>query len=313
MGNRFENRVAIITGAGRGIGREVAKLIASEGGSVVVNDFGVSLDGMNSSNTPAAEVVNEITEAGGKAVANYDSVSEWDSSKNIVQTAIDHFGKVDILCNAAGILRDRMIFNMTEEEWDGVLRVHLYGTFNMVRHCVPLMIQQTYGRILLFSSGSALGASGQANYSAAKEGIVGLARSLSRELYQYNITLNAVYPGGATRMTESIPETTTQLRQTQRAKSTATQSAPIRGPEAAKDPINNAPKVVYLCSESSGNLTGQVVGTSGWPMTLYSPRHVIRSIHKNSRWTIEELEDLIPISLAPDIVNPSPPTPPKNS
>ena len=205
MGNRFENRVAIVTGAGRGIGREVAKLIASEGGSVVVNDFGVSLDGMNSSNTPAAEVVNEISKAGGKAVANYDSVSEWDSSKNIIQTAIDNFGKVDILCNAAGILRDRMIFNMTEEEWDGVLKVHLYGTFNMVRHCVPLMIEQNYGRILLFSSGSALGASGQANYSAAKEGIVGFTRSLSRELSEYNITLNAVYPGGATRMTESIP------------------------------------------------------------------------------------------------------------
>ena len=146
----LEGKVAIVTGAGRGIGREVAKLIASEGGSVVVNDFGVSLDGMNSSNTPAAEVVNEISKAGGKAVANYDSVSECDSSKNIIQTAIDNFGKVDILCNAAGILRDRMIFNMTEEEWDGVLKVHLYGTFNMVRHCVPLMIEQNYGRILLF-------------------------------------------------------------------------------------------------------------------------------------------------------------------
>ncbi len=315
MGNRLEGRVVIVTGAGRGIGAEVAKWMAADGASVVVNDLGGSLDGTGDSSAPAEVVAQEIRDAGGTAVANFDSVAEYESAGRVVQSAIDNFGRVDALCHVAGILRDRMVFNMTETEWDGVLSVHLYGAFNMVRNAVPHMMDQGYGRIVLFSSGSGLGASGQANYAAAKEGMVGFARSLSKELAPHGITVNAVYPGGATRMTASIPESTTQLRQQQRAQAQpapmAAQGAPIEGPPEARDPANNAPKTVYLCSEAAGDITGQVIGVSGWQATLYSPRHVIRSIHKDGRWTLDELDDLIPISLGSDLINPVPAQPPR--
>ena len=321
MGERLEGRVAIVTGAGRGIGRGVAHLLAQEGASVVVNDIGGSVSGEGVSEGPASDVVQEIREAGGTAVAALDSVAEHDSAARVIRTAIDSYGKVDILVHVAGILRDRMVFNMTEEEWDGVLQVHLYGAFNMVRHVVPHMIDQRYGRIVLFSSGSGLGASGQVNYASAKEGMVGFTRSLARELAPYGITANAVYPGGATRMTATVPDSTRQLREQQRtqaaatvaaaAPTMATQGAPIQGPDEARDPDNNAPKAVYLCTEAAGSITGQVIGTSGWPMTLYSPRHVIKSIHKEGRWTLDELDDLIPISLGAGLVNPVPPQPPR--
>ena len=310
MGNRLDGRVVIVTGAGRGIGAEVAKWAAADGASVVVNDLGGSLDGSGSAEAPAEVTAQAIRDAGGTAVANFDSVAEYETAGKVVQTAIDNYGRVDAVCHVAGILRDRMVFNMTEAEWDGVLQVHLYGAFNMVRHCVPHMIDQQYGRIVLFSSGSGLGASGQTNYAAAKEGMVGFARSLAKDLAPHGITVNAVYPGGATRMTESIPESTTQLRQQQRTQAQPTQMAsqgpPIQGPPEARDPANNAPKAVYLCSEAAGNITGQVVGVSGWQATLYSPRHVTRSIHKNGRWTLDELDDLLPISIGADLVNPVP-------
>ena len=216
-----------------------------------------------------------------------------------------------------------MVFNMTEEEWDGVLQVHLYGAFNMVRNVVPHMINQKYGRIVLFSSGSGLGASGQANYASAKEGMVGFTRALTRELAQFGITVNAVYPGANTRMAATVPESTRQLRQQMEAAAaataTATEETPamVQGvvrdqePEEAMDAGNNAPKAVYLCSEAGGSISGQVIGTSGWPMTLYSPRHVVRSIHKNGRWTLDELDQLMPISLGAGLVNPVPPQPPR--
>ena len=172
-----------------------------------------------------------------------------------------------------------MIFNMTEEEWDAVLQVHLYGAFNMVRNVVPHMIKQNYGRIVLFSSGSGLGASGQGNYAAAKEGMVGFTRAISKELEPYNIMVNAVYPGGSTRMTDTVPQSTTDLRQQQReAVGLDVQRDRSQPPEEYRDPANNAPKVVYLCTEAADGITGQVIGTSGWALSLYSPRHVILSL-----------------------------------
>ncbi len=315
MGNRLDGRVVIVTGAGRGIGAEVAKWMAADGASVVVNDLGGALDGTGSAEAPAEVTAQAIRDAGGTAVSNFDSVAEYESAGRVVQTAIDNYGRVDAVCHVAGILRDRMVFNMTEAEWDGVLQVHLYGAFNMVRHCVPHMIDQQYGRIVLFSSGSGLGASGQTNYAAAKEGMVGFARSLAKDLAPHGITVNAVYPGGATRMTESIPESTTQLRQQQRTQAapqqTQSQGPPIQGPPEARDPANNAPKAVYLCTEAAGNITGQVVGVSGWQATLYSPRHVTRSIHKNGRWTLDELDELIPIAIGEGLTNPVPPQAPR--
>ena len=312
MGNRMEGRVVIVTGAGRGIGREVAHWMADDGASVVVNDLGGAVDGEGTSGSPAEQTAKEIRDKGGSAVANFDSVAEYESAGNIIQTAIDNFGRLDAVCHVAGILRDRMVFNMTEAEWDAVLQVHLYGAFNMVRNAIPHMIKQGYGRIVLYSSGSGLGSSGQANYSAAKEGMVGFVRSLAKELAPYGITANAVYPGGATRMTETVPDSSRQLRAAAVATTEIrTQGEPIQGPPEARDPANNAPKAVYLCSESAGNITGQVIGTSGWQMTLYSPRHVTRSIHKNGRWTLDELDELIPISLAQGLTNPMPGAPPR--
>ena len=309
MGERLAGRVAIVTGAGRGIGRGVALLLAEEGASVVVNDLGGNVDGTDSSSTPANEVVTEIRSNGGTAVSSHDSVADFQGAGNIVKTALDNFGKVDVLCHVAGILRDRMVFNMTEEEWDGVLAVHLKGAFNTVRNVLPTMIQQRYGRICLFASGSGLGAPGQGNYAAAKEGMVGFARSLARELGPHGITVNAIYPGGATRMTGTVPDTAQDLRRARGVVAGWETSGP-EPPEESRDPLNNAPKVVYLCTEAGGQITGQVIGTSGWQMSLYSPRHVIRSIHKDRRWTLEELEELVPISLTAGLMNPAPAPPP---
>ena len=322
MGNRLQGRAAIVTGSGRGIGRGVALLLAEEGASVVINDLGGAVDGTGTSQAPADEVVGEIRAKGGTAIAAYGSVTTAGGAKSTVQAALDNFGRIDILCHVAGILRDRMVFNMTEEEWDGVLQVHLYGAYNMVRNVVPHMICQHYGRICLFSSGSGMGNSGQVNYSSAKEGMVGFARALSSELKPHGITVNAIYPGAATRMTMTVPDSARELRAARGIAgggevagrppqpTMAAQGGAIIGPDEARAPENNAPKVVYLCSEAGGIITGRVIGTAGWQMAQYSVRHVSRSIHKDGCWTLDELEELVPISLTNGLTNPAPATPP---
>ena len=310
MGNRLKERVALVTGGGGGIGRGVCRWLAAEGCAIVVNDLGGTVDGSGTSQGPADTAVAQIKAQGGAAIANYDSVSTYEGAAKMVQAAVDQYGRLDILCHAAGILRDRMVFNMAEEEWDSVLRVHLYGAFNVVRHAVPHMIKQRYGRIVIFSSISALGNSGQANYSSAKEGQVGFARALAQELAPYNITVNAVYPGGDTRMTQGVPDTARQIR-AQRGIDTAEgrEAAAARAVADSRDPERNAPKIVYLCTEAAGNITGQVVGTAGLPMTLYSPRRVSRVIHKDGPWTLDELDVLMPNSLTEGLRNPAPPPP----
>ena len=195
MGDRLEGRVAIVTGAGRGIGRGHALLLASEGAKLVVNDYGGSQGGeLDGEATPADEVVAEIKAAGGDAVANYESVSDMAAGEHMVQQALDNFGRLDILINNAGILRDRMVFNMTEEEWDVVVAVHLKGHFTVTKYASQVFRQQRSGRIVNTSSESGLGNMGQANYAAAKEGIVGLTRTLARDLGRYGVTANAIRP-----------------------------------------------------------------------------------------------------------------------
>src|ERR687892_170102 len=212
MPNLLQDKVAIVTGAGRGVGRGVARLMAQEGASVVVVDPGVNVDGSGFDQSVAQQVVSEIQEAGGAAMACTESVTTMEGGERIVQTALDHFGKLDIVVTCAGILRDRMVFNMTEQEWDDVIAVHLKGTFTVVKHACILFRQQRSGSIITFSSTSGLyGNSGQANYGAAKDGIAGFTRVVARDMGRYGVTANAISPSAATRMTVSVPQESREL------------------------------------------------------------------------------------------------------
>ena len=290
---RLDGRVAIVTGAGRGIGRSVARLLASEGASVVVNDLGSAVDGSGHDSGPAHDVVAEIAEAGGKAVANGADISVFAAAENLVQTAIEEFGRLDILVNVAGILRDRMVFNMTEQEWDDVIRVHLKGTFNTTRfasaHWRSLRDESAQNRIINFTSVSGLhGAPGQPNYAAAKMGIVGLTWSSARALGKYGVTVNAISPGAATRMTDSVP---TDRRRTR--------------PEVDEwSPDNVAPIVAYLASERSGWITGRIVHSMGYEVSLYSnPEPVARLIGREP-WDLDGLADQMERSFRPIVSRP---------
>lgn len=285
---RLDGRVAIVTGAGRGIGRSVARLLASEGASVVVNDLGSAVDGSGHDSGPAHDVVTEIAEAGGKAVANGADISVFAAAENLVQTAIEEFGRLDILVNVAGILRDRMVFNMTEQEWDDVIRVHLKGTFNTTRfasaHWRSLRDESAQNRIINFTSVSGLhGAPGQPNYAAAKMGIVGLTWSSARALGKYGVTVNAISPGAATRMTDSVP---TDRRRTR--------------PEVDEwSPDNVAPIVAYLASERSGWITGRIIHSSGYEVSLYSnPEPVVRIVGTGP-WQPDALAEQVERSFGP--------------
>jgi len=285
---RLDGRVAIVTGAGRGIGRSVARLLAGEGASVVVNDLGAAVDGSGQDTGPAHDVVAEIAEAGGKAVANGADVSDFAAAENLVQTAIEQFGRLDVLVNVAGILRDRMVFNMTEQEWDDVIRVHMKGTFNTTRfasaHWRSLREESAQNRIINFTSVSGLhGAPGQPNYAAAKMGIVGLTWSSARALAKYGVTVNAISPGAATRMTDSVPADRRRTRPDQDEWS----------------PDNVARIVAYLASERSGWITGRIIHASGYEVALYSnPEPVIRIVGTGP-WEADALSEQVERSFGP--------------
>ncbi len=290
----LDGRVAIVTGAGRGIGRSVAILLAREGASVVVNDLGAALDGSGSDAGPATGVVAEITESGGKAVLNGADVSDHAAAQDLVHTAIETFGRLDVLVNVAGILRDRMIFNMTEQEWDDVIRVHLRGTFNTSKFAAAywrdLRDESAQHRIINFTSVSGLhGAPGQPNYAAAKMGIVGLTYSCAHALAKYGVTVNAISPGAATRMTDSVPGDRRRA------------GAAGQGQRAAdeRSPDNVAPVVAYLASERSGWITGRIVHSAGYEVSLYSnPEPVVRLIGTEP-WQLDELAEQVERSFRP--------------
>jgi NAD(P)-dependent dehydrogenase (short-subunit alcohol dehydrogenase family) len=276
----LDQRVAIVTGAGRGIGRSVALLLAAEGASVVVNDLGASVDGSGTDTGPAQQVADEITAAGGAAVASGADISQHSTGEDLVKTAISEFGRLDVLVNVAGILRDRMVFNMTEQEWDDVIRVHLRGTFNTTKfaaaHWRSLRDESAQHRIINFTSVSGLhGSPGQPNYAAAKMGIVGLTYSSARSLAKYGVTVNAISPGASTRMTDSIPDERRRTRPTVDEWS----------------PDNVAPVVAYLASERSKWITGQVVHSSGYEVALYNkPQPLVRVIGRQP-WGLDELAE----------------------
>lgn len=308
MGDRLKGKAAVVTGSGRGIGRGIAMALAAEGAKVVVNDLGGAANGTGAAKSVADEVVAEIKKNGGVAVANYDTVATTEGGNNIIKTCVDNFGKIDILVNNAGILRDRMIFNMSPEEWDGVIKVHLYGVFNCTKPASVLMRQQRSGRIISMSSTSGLiGNSGQANYGAAKGGIAGFTRVVSRDLGRYGITVNTIAPGADTRMT--LSEEVLASRKIRAEKGIATARAATGGIES-RDPDDVAPMVVYLATDYAANINGSTFGASGGRISLHTDPIVVKSIFKNDRWTLDELIAIIPTTLAVGLVNPSPPQPP---
>ena len=299
MADLLKDKVAIVTGSGRGIGRGVAGLMAQEGAKVVVVDPGVNVDGSGFDQSIAEQVVSEIREAGGTAVACTESVTSMSGGERIVQTAVDNFGKLDIVVTVAGILRDRMVFNMTEEEWDDVIAVHLKGTFTVVKHACILFRQQRSGRVITFSSTSGLyGNSGQANYGAAKDGIAGFTRVVARDMGRYGATANAISPAAATRMTVSVPDEARNLRA---ARGITTTSRTILG-----EPEDVAPMVVWLASDAASHVNGHVFHVTEGLVTLLNEPEPVKTISKAGKWTVEELARVVPVTLGFELPNPAP-------
>jgi NAD(P)-dependent dehydrogenase (short-subunit alcohol dehydrogenase family) len=278
----LDGRVAIVTGAGRGIGREFALCFAREGASVVVNDVGVSLDGRGTEAErestrdldPAAQVCKEIEAlgTGASAVPNYDSVTDFKGAARIVQTAVDAFGTVDILVNNAGIVRDKTLLKMDESDFDAVVAVHMKGTFNCTRHAAEVMKAKGYGRIVNITSSAGLrGNFGQTNYGAAKAGIMGMTFVWALELGRYGVTVNAVAPAGATRMTASLYERSG------------------KEPPPEENPALNAPLVAYLASEDAGHVNGQILGRTEYAYTLFQQPKQIAWMWKDGGWSASEV------------------------
>jgi NAD(P)-dependent dehydrogenase (short-subunit alcohol dehydrogenase family) len=293
---KLDGKVAAITGSGRGIGRGIALLMAKEGAKVVVNDIGASVAGEGMDKGPAQQVVDEIKKAGGQAAAHTDNIATMKGGESLVQTAVDSFGRLDILVNCAGILRDRMIFNMSEEEWDAVIAVHLKGHFCTIRPASALMRQQKTGRIINFSSGSALGAPGQPNYAAAKAGILGLTYSCANSLAKYGITCNAIMPGAATRMTDTIPANFAQ----QMGLNTSSEQAQT----SPMDPNNVAPIVAFLASDAADKVNGQVFGASGYKISLYTHLVPEKVIYSQGPWDLDHLFKVFKSTLGSDLSPP---------
>ncbi|HEY2995180.1 MAG TPA: SDR family NAD(P)-dependent oxidoreductase [Methylomirabilota bacterium] len=286
----LRDKVAVVTGAARGVGREIALLMGRHGARVVVNDYGGSEAGLGADRKPADEVVDEIRRAGGEAAANYDSVATMAGGQAIVKTALDAFGRVDIVVNNAGILRDRMIFNMSEEEWDAVINTHLKGAFAVTRAAAPLMREQKWGRFINMTSTSGLiGNVGQANYAAAKLGIFGLTKATALDMARYNVTANCISPFAWTRMIGTIPtETEAQKARVEKIKKLS--------------PAHIAPVAAFLATDAAKDITGQVFGVRGKEIMLFSHERPLMRVHHAEGWTVERLTEMFPGTLQHHLV-----------
>ncbi len=293
MGDWLKDRVAVVTGAGGGLGKEVCLAFAEQGAKIVVNDLGGGTDGSGASTKAADVVVDEIKKRGGKAAANYDSVATMQGGENIIKTAMDAFGTVDIVVTCAGILRDRMIFNMAENEWDGVIATHLKGTFSVVKAASQVMRQKRYGRIITFTSTSGLfGNIGQANYSTAKSAIAGFSKVVALDLGRYGITVNTVAPMAATRMTLTDEYLASKARRD--AIGVVREGFGYDPQVVEMNPKEVPPLLVYLASEKAGYINGQAFFTGGGIISLVAPPRLAKTIYKPGRWTVDELIEWVP-------------------
>ncbi len=302
----LEGKAGIVTGAGRGIGRSVALLMAKEGASVIVNDVGAGREGQATGDDSAQQVVDEIVKAGGKAQVNRDSVADYASAGRMVRTCAETYGKIDFVVNTAGMLRERMIWNMTEEDFDLVIGVHLKGTWNMCTHAIKMMRGARHGRIINFSSDAFKGSVGQCNYAAAKAGIIGLTRTIAREAGQYGITANAMCPFAATRMTVNDAVIANWRRRVEAGLLTEKefeQRMAMPGPEYI------APMVAYLATDAAKDVNGQIFHAEKGHYHTYYYGEVARSIYKwdeGGMFNVDELIDIIPNSLMAGIPNVAP-------
>jgi len=262
----LEGKVIAVTGSGRGIGRAVALAAAAEGAAVVVNDYGVAVDGAEPQSEVAEAVVKEITDAGGRAVANANSVTTMDGGASIVQEAVDSFGRIDGVVCVAGILRERMLFNMSEDEWDPVIETHLKGTFTVFRAAAPIFRQQKSGTMIGFTSGAFAASVAQANYSAAKGGIVSLVRSAAAGMNKYGVTANCIAPVAKSRMSGQVPF----------------------GLEMG-EPEDVAPMVCFLLSDKARNVTGQIYTVNAGRVAVWNQPVEVREMRKDGRWTVDEI------------------------
>ena len=275
----LEGKVAVVTGSGGGIGREIAIQMAMAGAKVIINDIGASLSGEGQSATPAQQTKQIIEQRGGQAEINTDSVASWESAGKIIQAALDHFGRIDIVVNNAGILRDQIFHRMTPEEWDAVINVHLNGSFYVSRHAATHFRKQESGAYVHMTSTSGLiGNFGQANYSAAKLGIAGLSKSIALDMKRYNVRSNCIAPFAWSRMTSSIPAETPE----QKARVVKIMKM---GPE------KNAPLAVFLASDAAKEVTGQIFGPRMHEIFLFSQNRPIRGIHRSEGWTPEAIAE----------------------
>ncbi len=267
MAGFLDGKAIAVTGGGGGIGRAVALACAGEGAKVVVADHGVSMDGSDPSSDVADAVVEEIRDTGGEAIAVADTVTTMEGGERVVATAVDTFGSIDGVVCVAGILRERMLFNMTEDEWDPVVDVHLKGHFTVFRAAAARMRQQRSGSLVGFTSGAFQGSIAQANYSAAKGGVVSLVRSAAVGLAKYGVTANAIAPIARTRMSDNVPGDLAEMG----------------------DPEDVAPMVVYLLSDRARHVTGQIYTAVGGKIAVWNQPREVRAMHTDGRWTPEEI------------------------
>lgn len=284
----LEGKVAIVTGSGRGIGRAAALHLARAGAKVVVNDPGGSVSGGGEDPDVAETVAEEIRIAGGEAVASRDTVATWEGASRIVQTAVECFGRIDILVNNAGILTDRPIWEMSEQEWDAVVDVHLSGSLYCTRAVVPHMRAQRWGRLIFMSSTAGfIGTLSQANYGAAKMGLLGLSRSLAVDLRRWNVTSNCIAPFAWTRIPAAVQVPNEQMREI------------VDRLFKGMTPEHIAPLVVFLASEEARRITGQVFGVRGKELYLFSQPTVVRSLACSGRWDPEEISRMLEPTFKP--------------